>query len=147
MQLQKKKNIKNKKKTIFKIGDINKINYKKNTDLFLSILTFPFLNSQNRLSLYKKIYKSLKHGGALIFVDKIRSSNSNFEDIFNQIYFDFKIENKLNHAQVLNKSKSIRGSMQLFEISELDNFLKKSGFKKREIFFRWYNFVGLIAIK
>ncbi len=142
-----KKNIKNKKKVKFKIGDINKINYKKNTDLFLSVLTFPFLNSQNRLGLYKKIYKSLKHGGSLIFVDKIRSSNSNFEDIFNQIYFDFKIANKLNHAQVLNKSKSIRSSMQLFELAEIDNFLTKSGFKKREVFFRWYNFIGIIAIK
>ena len=142
-----KKNSKNKKKAKFKIGDINKINYKKNTDLFLSVLTFPFLNSQNRLRLYKKIYNSLKYGGSLIFVDKIRSSNSNFEDIFNQIYYDFKIENKLNHSQVLNKSKSIRSSMQIFELSEIDNFLKKSGFKKREIFFRWYNFVGFIAIK
>ena len=36
-----KKNSKN-KKAKFKIGDINKINYKKNTDLFLSVLTFPF---------------------------------------------------------------------------------------------------------
>ena len=58
-----------------------------------------------RKKLSLKIYKSLKHGGSLIFVDKIRSSSSNFEDMINQVYFDFKIENKLNHAQVLNKSK------------------------------------------
>ena len=147
IKIAKKKNIKNKKKTIFKVGDINKVIYKKNSDLFLSILTFPFLNTQKRLQLYKKIYKSLKHGGALIFVDKIRSSNSNFEDIFNQIYFDFKIENKLNHAQVLNKSKSIRSSMQLFELSEIKHFLYRSGFKKTEVFFRWYNFVGIVAVK
>ena len=145
--MQKKKNIKNKKKSKFLIGDINQISFKKNTDLFLSVLTFPFLNSENRIKLYKKIYKSLKHGGALIFVDKIRSSNSNFEDMINQVYYDFKIENKLNHEQVLNKSKSIRSSMQLFDLSEIDEFLKKSGFKKKEVFFRWYNFIGIIVIK
>ena len=83
----------------------------------------------------------------MIFVDKIRSSNSFYEDIFNQTYFDFKIDNKLTHAQVLNKSKSIRGSMQLFEFKEIENFLKKVGFKKVEIFFKWFNFVGIIAIK
>ena len=83
----------------------------------------------------------------MIFVDKVRSSNSCYEDIFNQTYFDFKIENKLTHAQVLNKSKSIRSSMQLFQINEIENFLKKSGFKKTEIFFRWFNFIGVIAIK
>jgi len=147
IKMSKKKNNKNLSKAKFKVADILKVNYKKNTDLFLSILTFPFLNSEKRIKLFKKIYKSLKYGGSLILVDKIRSSNSNFEDIFNQIYFDFKIENKLNAAQVLNKSKSIRGSMELFELSEIDKFLSKSGFKKKEVFFRWYNFVGIIAIK
>ena len=67
--------------------------------------------------------------------------------MINQVYYDFKIENKLNHEQVLNKSKSIRSSMQLFDLSEIDEFLKKSGFKKKEVFFRWYNFIGIIVIK
>ena len=147
IKIAKKKNKKNAKKVKFQLGDVNKLNFKKNTNLFFSILTFPFLNSDERIKLYKKIYKSLSYGGALIFVDKVRSSNSCYEDIFNQTYFDFKIENKLTHAQVLNKSKSIRSSMQLFQINEIENFLKKSGFKKTEIFFRWFNFIGVIAIK
>jgi tRNA (cmo5U34)-methyltransferase len=147
IKIAKKKNIKYSKKTKFITANILKTNYKKNTDLFLSILTFPFLNSENRINLFKKIYKSLKFGGALIFVDKIRSSNSNIEDILNQIYFDFKIENKLNPSQILNKSKSIRSSMEIFELKEIESFLTKSGFKKSEIFFRWFNFIGIIAIK
>ena len=147
IKIARKKNKNFSKKAIFKLGDINKINFKRNTNLFLSILTFPFLNSQERIKLYKKIFISLSNGGAMIFVDKIRSSNSFYEDIFNQTYFDFKIDNKLTHAQVLNKSKSIRGSMQLFEFKEIENFLKKVGFKKVEIFFKWFNFVGIIAIK
>lgn len=147
IKIAKIKNKKNNKKIFFKMSDINKINFKKNSDLFLSILTFPFLNSKERIKLYKKIYKSLNYGGALIFVDKIRSSKSVYEDMFNQVYFDFKIDNKLKHEQVLNKSKSIRSAMQLFEIEEINSFLKESGFKKSEIFFRWFNFVGIIAIK
>ena len=66
---------------------------------------------------------------------------------FGQTYFDFKIENKLTHAQVLNKSKSIRNAMQLFEQNEIEKFLKIAGFKKIEPFFRWFNFIGFIAIK
>jgi len=146
IKISKKKNKKN-KKALFKVGNINRINFKNNTNLFLSILTFPFLNSVERINLYKKIFKSLNNGGALIFVDKIRSSSSFYEDIFNQTYFDFKIENKLTHAQVLNKSKSIRGSMQIFEFIEIEKFLKNVGFKKIEIFFKWFNFIGIIAIK
>ena len=147
VDLANKKNYKYKNRAIFKVADINKIIFKKNTDLFLSVLTFPFLNSEKRLNLYKKIYKSLKYSGALIFVDKIRTSNSNFEDMFNQVYIDFKLDKKLNHLQIFNKAKSLRSSMQIFELSEINDFLKDSGFKKTEVFFRWYNFVGVIAIK
>ncbi len=147
IKIAKKKNKKNLKNCIFNLGDINKLKFKKNSRVFYSILTFPFLNSEQRIQLYKKIFKSLDHGGAMIFVDKIRSKNSCYEDIFNQTYFDFKIENKLTHAQVLNKSKSIRNAMQLFEQNEIEKFLKIAGFKKIEPFFRWFNFIGFIAIK
>ena len=147
IKIAKNKNKKEYKKLSFKMGDINKINFKKKSDLFLSILTFPFLNSQQRIGLFKKIYKSLNYGGALIFVDKIRSSSSVYEDMFNQALYDFKIEKKLKSEQVLNKSKSIRSAMQLFEVDEINAFLKEAGFKKKEIFFRWFNFVGIITIK
>ena len=94
-----------------------------------------------------KIYSSLKIGGALIFVDKIYSENPLVQDIFNQIYFDSKIENKLTTTQILNKSKSLRGSMNLYQQSELIKFCKNAGFKKIDVFFKWFNFVGFIAIK
>ena len=146
IKIARQRNKKNIKKAKFSVSDINKIKFKK-SDLFLSVLTFPFLNSISRIKIYKKIYNSLNHGGALIFIDKVRASRSTYEDIFNQIYFDFKLDNKLKHEQILNKSKSLRSSMQIFEIKQIEGFLNEAGFKKYEIFFRWYNFVGFIVIK
>lgn len=146
IKIAKQKNKKNVNRTKFFVSDINKIKFKK-TDLFLSILTFPFLRSDERIKLYTKIYKSLNYGGSLIFIDKVRGSKSIYEDMFNQIYSDFKLDNKLKHEQILNKSKSLRSSMQIFEVNQIEDFLKKSGFKKYEVFFKWYNFVGFIAIK
>lgn len=105
IQIAKKRNKRFLKKAKFTVADINKIKFKQ-TDLFLSILTFPFLNSSSRIKIYKKIYNSLNHGGALIFIDKVRGSKSMYDDIFNQIYFDFKIDNNLNHEQILNKATS-----------------------------------------
>lgn len=131
----------------FKIANINKVPFKKNSDLFISLLLFPFLNLNNRESLLKKIFSSLKKGGALIVVDKIYSSDPNIQDIFNQIYFDSKIDNKLTNNQILNKAKSLRGSMYLYNQNENIEFLKKCGFKKIDIFFKWFNFIGVLAIK
>ena len=141
-----KKKIK-KKNIIFKTGDVNNFLFKKNSDLFISLLLFPFLKLDERRKLLRKIYTSLKIGGALICVDKIYSENPLVQDIFNQIYFDSKIENKLTTGQILNKAKSLRGSMHLYQQTELIKFFKAAGFKKIDVFFKWFNFVGLIAIK
>ena len=135
------------KELIYDKKDLTKIKNLKNNDLILSILTLPFLNFKQRKKLIKIIYKSLNKGGGFIFVDKIRSSNSAFEDIFNQVYFDFKLQKQLNPEQILNKSKLLRSSMNLLSANEINSQLNQIGFKKNDVFFKWFNFIGIIAIK
>lgn len=150
LQIAKKKNKKSLNKylkvTYFK-KDLTKIKSLKKNNLIISILTLPFLNLSERKKIIKIVYKSLNRGGAFIFVDKIRSSYPDFEDSFNQVYFDFKLENKFNSAQILNKSKSLRSSMNLMSLREINSELTTVGFKKKDIFFKWFNFVGMIVIK
>ena len=131
----------------FRCQNINTIKSFGKSDLFISILLFPFLNLSQRKSLLKKIYKSLNIGGALIFIDKINSNNSQLQDMLNQIYFDFKLDNKLSKSQILNKAKSLRGSMNIFQEDEIKLFCKDVGFKKIDSFFRWFNFIGFVALK
>lgn len=94
-----------------------------------------------------KISKSLHDDGALISVEKIRSNNSKFEDIFNQLYFDYKIGQNLSHEEILKKAKSLRSSMHLFSETQTKTMLKNNGFKSFDIFFRCFNFIGYIATK
>ena len=111
------------------------------------VSVFPFFSFKERTSLLKKIYNSLEHGGALISVEKIRSSSSQFEDILNQLYFDFKLKQKLNEKDILAKAKSLRSSMYLLDEKRLFKTIKNAGFKEYEIFFKCFNFIGYIAIK
>ncbi|MDC0941462.1 methyltransferase domain-containing protein [Candidatus Pelagibacter sp.] len=141
-----KQKIKN-KNIRFKTADINKVSFKKNSDLFICLLTFPFLKLNERKKLLKNVYNSLKVGGSLIFVDKIYSENPLVQDIFTQILFDSKIENKLTTTQILNKAKSLRGSMNLYQQPEIIKFCQEAGFKKNDVFFKWFNFVAIISIK
>ena len=129
-----KQKIKN-KNIRFKTADINKVSFKKNSDLFICLLTFPFLKLNERKKLLKNVYNSLKVGGSLIFVDKIYSENPLVQDIFTQILFDSKIENKLTTTQILNKAKSLRGSMNLYQQPEIIKFCQEAGFKKNDVFF------------
>ena len=127
--------------------DVLRIKKFKKSNLFISILLFPFLNLLERKKLLKSIYKSLSSGGGFIFVEKIRSKNSHFEDILNQMYFDFKLRQKLTEKQILNKSKSLRSSMYLFDQNTTQNLLKECKFKNFEVFYKCFNFIGYIAIK
>ena len=67
--------------------------------------------------------------------------------MFNQVYFDFKIDKGLTAKQILNKSKSLRSSMYLFDEKKSKSLLESAGFKNYEIFFKCFNFIGYIAIR
>lgn len=150
IELAKKKISKINKRGIdikFENLDLTKKIKLKKSNLIYSILLFPFLNYEQQKNLLKKIYTSLQKGGALICVEKIRSSNSYFEDILNQLYFDFKLSKNLSEKEILEKAKSLRSSMFILDEKTIFKNLKSVGFKKKEIFFKCFNFVGYIAIK
>tara|TARA_B100001750_G_scaffold213013_1_gene195205 strand:+ start:844 stop:1572 length:729 start_codon:yes stop_codon:yes gene_type:complete len=123
-----------------------KIEFEK-SNLFYSVLLFPFLNYEKREAILKEIYSSLEVGGALISVEKVRSKSSHFEDILNQLYFDFKLQQELTEEEILSKAKSLRSSMYLFDEQTVFKSLKDCGFKEYEVFFKCFNFIGYIAIK
>ena len=82
-----------------------------------------------------------------ILVEKIRSSDPQFEDILNQLYFDFKLRQNLTESEILKKAKSLRSSMFLFNEKKTSQLIKKVGFNSYEVFFKCFNFIGYIIIK
>ena len=92
------------------------------------------------------VNKSLNSGGALIILDKIYADSSISENMFNQLYMDFKSDS-FSKNEIWNKSKLLRSSMNLNTNDQNFQLFKKSGFKKFEIFFRWFNFCGYIIYK
>ncbi len=138
---------KNKISVQLKWADINKIKKFKKADLFILVLIFPFLNYENRKKILNKIYESLNPGGALIVVDKVRSNHAHFEDILTQLYFDYKLEMKLTEEEIIKKSKSLRSSMHIFDQSQNEKLFIKSKFKRFDIFFKCFNFVGYLITK
>ena len=141
------KKIKNKNISIdILYNDVNKLKLTK-SNLIYSILLMPFLSKKNQFNFLKKSYSSLENGGGFICVNKILSNNSQFQDIFNQLYYDFKARQKISATDIIKKSRSLRSIMTLnTEEDEIKN-LKKVGFKKIEVFFKYLNFIGILAIK
>lgn len=118
-----------------------------NASFITSILTMQFIPKRKRLKVLKKIYEGLNIGGAFIIIEKIIGSNAKFDEIFTELYHDFKMDNGLTEVEVIGKAKAIRGVMSPNTLDENIKLMKNSGFKDVEVFFRWCNFVGIIAIK
>lgn len=126
--------------------DLNKIKLKK-CDLVLSLYTIQFIEPRFRQELITKIYKSLNWGGGLILFEKIRGNDARFQDILNFLYFDFKSENGLKPAEILNKEISLRSVMEPFTIKANLDLLKRAGFVDVMPITQYLNFVGFLAIK
>lgn len=118
-----------------------------NASFITSILTLQFIPQRKRKQVIEKAYEGLNKGGALVIVEKIIGNNARFDEMFIELYHDFKLSNGLTEEEVFAKSRAIRGVMSPNTVQENINMLTEVGFKDVDIFFKWCNFVGFIAIK
>ena len=98
--------------------DIEKVDFKK-CDLVISNFTFQFIKTKKRQEIMNKIYNSLNWGGAFIMFEKIRGSDARFQDIFIQLYNEFKLTNGFSEEEIINKSRSLKGVMEPFLTMEI----------------------------
>lgn len=127
--------------------DIKDANFSPEPDFVTSLMTFHFLTLNNRRRVLNRIYDSMNEGGALLMVEKVHAENSKFEDMWLELYWDFKTRMDLTPGQILQKAGSIRGVLDPLTIQENIDLLHQAGFEKAETFFQWYNWVGFLATK
>lgn len=118
-----------------------------NASLVTSVLTLQFIPIRKRQEIIDNIYNGLNVGGGFMLVEKVNGNNILFNNMWNELYHDLKLRNGLTEKEVVEKSQQIRGVLKPLSLSENISMLEKAGFKNVDIFFKWGNFVGLIAFK
>lgn len=116
-------------------------------DFIIALYTLQFLSFDQRYELISRIYNNLHCGGAFVYVDKIFGQNPECEYLYNEIHWDFKKEQGLNDEMILSKSRSLRSVLMPMTVSQNFKMLRKAGFTTFELFFKWMNFTGFLAIK
>ena len=112
-----------------------------------SMLCLQFIQLNERKTVVKNVYDSLNDGGAFVMVEKIKSNNIDIHDIYNDVYYDFKRSRGLSDTEIIDKNVSLRGVMKPITLEENISMLQQGGFKTIEVFMKFNNFVGIIAIK
>ena len=106
-----------------------------------------FISPGIRQEVYDKIYNSLDWGGAFFLFEKVRSSDSRFQDYTTQSYHEYKLDMGYKESEILSKSRSLKGVLEPFTANANTDYLKRSGFKDIETIFKLFCFQGWLAIK
>lgn len=112
-----------------------------------SLFTMQFLTLAERRVLLAHICEGLIEGGGLLIVEKVSSEYSVFEDMWTELYWDFKRRQGFTPEQIIEKANSIRGVMKPLTTEENLDLLWQSGYSRVDLFFKWYNWAGILAIK
>ena len=112
-----------------------------------SMYTLQFLTLAERRELLARINQGLVEGGGLLIVEKTRAETSFFEDIFVELYWDFKRRQGLTPEAILEKANSIRGVLNPLTTEENLDLLQQTDFSRVEVIFKWYNWTGILAVK
>lgn len=130
-----------------RVADLN-INVEiSNASVVVLCLTLQFVRPIFREKLVKTILNGLVPGGVLILVEKILAEDSIFNREFIKYYYNHKRRNHYSELEISQKREALENVLIPYKLSENIHMLRDAGFAHCEVFFKWYNFAGLIAVK
>lgn len=129
-------------------SDLNKGGPEIENASFVSmILTLQFVRPLYRERIVKQIYDGLNANGAFLMIEKLTSEDTIFNRLFIEHYYDYKRRNGYSDLEISNKREALENVLIPYRMEENFELLRGAGFSKIDVFFRWYNFCGIIAKK
>ena len=132
---------------MLKKGDLNEEIKISDASVVIMNLALQFVRPLNRNKLIKTIYNGLKTNGCFILVEKVLGENSFFNRTFINLYYDFKKRQGYSELEIAKKREALENVLIPYRLNENLELLRINGFKDTDIFFKWYNFCGILALK
>jgi tRNA (cmo5U34)-methyltransferase len=118
-----------------------------NASVVLMVLTLQFIRPLYRERLVKSIHEGLADNGCVILVEKVLAEDSTFNRLFIQHYYEMKKRNGYSDLEIAQKREALENVLVPYRLEENEDLLRKQGFREVDVFFKWYNFCGIIARK
>jgi len=118
-----------------------------NASVVIMCLTLQFIRPLYRERLLQEIYNQMNDNGCLILVEKVLGEDSLFNRMFIKYYYDFKRRNNYNDIEIAQKREALENVLIPYKLLENREMILAKGFRHCEVFFKWYNFAGIVAIK
>jgi len=129
------------------LSDIEKMPPLHDASVVVMNLTLQFVRPLHRERLVKQIYDGMLDRGAFILIEKLTVSDGDLNRLFINYYYDMKRRNGYSELEIAQKREALENVLIPYRLEENVELLKGAGFRSVEMFFRWYNFCGLVAVK
>ena len=109
--------------------------------------TLQFLPPKRRSSMLKKIFQGLRPGGGLILIEKVRGESDNLNNLFIEQYHAYKQNQGYSKLEIAKKREALENVLIPLKPEKNRDLLTGAGFRQVDIFFKWFNFAGFLAVK
>lgn len=128
-------------------ADLNEDIEFKNASVVILNLTLQFIRPVRRHRIISNIAKGMITGGCLLVVEKVLSKDPKINRSFIKYYYDFKQRNGYSQLEIAQKREALENVLVPYRLEEDYELFLNSGFSFCDLFFKWYNFCGMIATK
>ena len=118
-----------------------------NASVIIMSLTLQFVRPLYRERVMRTIYGGMNHQACIILVEKVLAEETLMNRLFIKYYYEMKRRNGYSEVEIAQKREALENVLIPYRLEENVEMLKGAGFKSVEVFFRWYNFCGIVAVK
>ncbi len=118
-----------------------------NSSVVVLSLTLQFVRPLYRERVLQEIYTGLNHAGCLLLVEKVLAEESLLNRLYIKHYYDFKERNGYSTLEIARKREALENVLIPYRLTENEEMLRNVGFRAVDVFFKWYNFNGIVALK
>jgi tRNA (cmo5U34)-methyltransferase len=128
-------------------ADLHELPPVENASVVILTLTLQFVRPLYRQQLIRTICEGTTKQGVLILVEKVTEADTLFNRLFIKYYYDLKRRNGYSDLEIAQKREALENVLIPYRVEENRDLVLSAGYTKFQVFFRWYNFCGMLAVK
>jgi len=118
-----------------------------NASVVVLNFTLQFIPLEDRIGLLQKIYQGLLPGGILILSEKLKFDDDRQQELQTQMHHAFKKAQGYSDLEISQKRTALENVLIPETFIQHQSRLRQAGFSSAEVWFQYFNFASIIALK
>ena len=118
-----------------------------NASVVVLNFTLQFIPLEDRLGFLQKIYQGLLPGGILILSEKLKFDDDRQQELQTQMHHVFKKAQGYSDLEISQKRTALENVLIPETLGQHQHRLQQVGFSSAEVWFQYFNFASMIALK